>query len=299
MTPANHKQHPSDLHVTRVRAYYERNTQIFLASGTDGQTRTIHRAVWAPGVTTEREALTYINQCVVRSIAANTARCRATPVRVLDVGCGVGGMLCHLVRHSPVTVSGVGVSISPGQVKAARRYASAQGLGERCTFLEGNYLALPFRETFDVAVAIESLVHAPDLARAFREAALVLRPGGRLIICDDTLQVEATAETAHPQAPLLAAAFRRGWYAPALATLETIVSYAEHAGLTLIEQCDLTPDLRLLQLPELVVDALLRVGIRLPADWAFTQSLVGGLALQHGLRHGVFRYRWLVFEKRA
>jgi hypothetical protein len=45
--------------------------------------------------------------------------------------------------------------------------------------------------------------------------------------------------------------------------------------------------------------ALLRAGLRVPAAWAFTQSLAGGLALQHGLARGIFRYQWLIFERRA
>jgi ubiquinone/menaquinone biosynthesis C-methylase UbiE len=286
-------------HVARVRAYYERNTRLFLRSGTGRRTHTIHRAVWAPGVASPAQALMYINTLVRDAVASYAAGRGAPSLRVLDLGCGVGGVLCDLVGSAIHQLRGVGVSISPTQIRIARAHAVALGLAERCTFMEANYLSLPFGPAFDVAFAIESLVHAPDLSRALGEAARALLPGGRLLICDDFLRAGAPRGTGGADPVLLEAAFRRGWHAPALTTVAGLVERAARFGLDLVEQRDLTPDLRLLRLPSPAVAATLRAGLRVSAGWSFTQSLVGGLALQHGLGQGIFGYHWLAFEKRA
>jgi SAM-dependent methyltransferase len=121
-------------HVARVRAYYERNTRLFLGSGTGRRTHTIHRAVWAAGVGSPAEALMYVST-LVRGAVESYAAGRGAALRVLDVGCGVGGTLCDLVGGTARRLRGVGVSISPAQIRLARAHAAALGLAERCTFL--------------------------------------------------------------------------------------------------------------------------------------------------------------------
>jgi len=283
-------------HVEQVRDYYERNTRVFLAWGRDGQTHTIHRAVWAAGVTTEEQALTYINRQIADQVSEYYTEHKPGLVRVLDLGCGVGGTLSQLARQPGLPIQGVGISISPAQIRLARRYALEQGLADRCTFLDGNYMQLGFQPCFDAAIAIESLIHAPDLAEVFRQIAAVLKPGGQLLICDDLLLDHPPAIAGGVDTRLLLAAFRRGWHAFGAATISDLVAMAAAAGFRLRIQRNLTPDLRLLVLPNLLVNMLLQIGMLLPRSWTVTQSLIGGLALQHGLRHGVIGYQWLVFE---
>lgn len=281
--------HQPMTHLTpdHIRRYYERNTRLFRLFGSDSTTHTVHRAVWAPGVATTEQALHYLHD----ELAAMINRHIPTgPVQLLDLGCGVGGTLFYLARQHGERLRGVGVSISPTQVALARRTARTMGLDQQCRFLEADYLALPLRQHFDIAVAIESLVHAPDLPLVFQQAAAILKPGGRLIVCDDMLNDAALAH-----APWLVAAFQRGWHAPSASTQASYHAAAQAAGFRLHEQRDLTPDLRLLNLPTALVRRVLTMGAHVPAAWSFTQSLVGGLALQHGLRHGLIHYRWLVF----
>jgi SAM-dependent methyltransferase len=283
--------------VAHVRAYYEQNTRLFLRLGFGRRHRSIHRAVWAEGVTSHVEALGYINRLIGATIARYAVPGTRDPVRVLDLGCGVGGTLLTLAGHLPLPIHGLGVSISPTQVRLAHAAAAASRLQPRCQFIEADYRRLPCPAIFDFAVAVEALVHAPDIGHVLAEAAGALKPGGYLLICDDVLTDRRHDQPAHPSAAGWVAAFRRGWRAVGLVSRDTFIGLAQQAHLRLVEARDLTPDLRLLRLPVGIGQVLLRLGRYAPDRWAFIHSLVGGLALQYCLKHGVIAYQWLVLQK--
>jgi len=48
-------------------------------------------------------------------------------------------------------------------------------------------------DSCDAVIAIESFSHMPDVAGAFAQAARVLRPGGRLVVCDWLARAERSA----------------------------------------------------------------------------------------------------------
>jgi ubiquinone/menaquinone biosynthesis C-methylase UbiE len=271
-----------------VRAYYERNTRFFRAIGIGRRARAIHRAVWAGGVRDYASAMRYHH---TRIHAALVQRAAPGVVRVLDIGCGVGGTLLDLSESYAGELCAAGVSISPTQVHIANTDATAHGAADRCAFLEADFMHLPFQGAFDLAIAIESLVHAPDIAHAIGEAAAALAPGGELIICDDFLT------TTTPARPQSVEAFQRGWHAPGLTTVAALTQHAARVGLRLIEQQDLTPALRLVRLPDAIVTPLLRLGALLPRRHLFLHSNIGSLALQHCLARGMIGYYWLRFVR--
>jgi 27-O-demethylrifamycin SV methyltransferase len=115
--------------------------------------------------------------------------------RVLDAGCGVGAPAVLLADEYGVQVTGI--TVSHAQVAAARQRAAASGAADRATFQHGDYLSLDFPAgSFDAIVAIESLMHAPDLGRGLSELFRVLRPGGRLGLADCTKQARLGSEQA-------------------------------------------------------------------------------------------------------
>ena len=100
--------------------------------------------------------------------------------RILDLGCG-DGLLTSTLAERGARAIGVDVDRAMLQAASAR---SARGQ-HRPRFVEGRIEQLPFPDgSFDVVVVVTVLCLVADRAGAVREAARVLRPGGRLVIGD-------------------------------------------------------------------------------------------------------------------
>jgi cyclopropane fatty-acyl-phospholipid synthase-like methyltransferase len=106
---------------------------------------------------------------------------------VLDVGCGSGTPALKLARERGVRVTGISTS-SAGIATANRRAASA-GLDELVDFQLRDAMDNGFRDSsFDCAWALESSHLMPRRNRFVAETARVLRPGGRVALCDIVLR---------------------------------------------------------------------------------------------------------------
>jgi cyclopropane fatty-acyl-phospholipid synthase-like methyltransferase len=269
----------SDAAASGVRHYYDANTWKFLLTGSQ---RAIHRELWGPGVTTVAEAVHHTHDLVLDQLG--DAR------RVLDLGCGVGTASLYLARRRPVDV--VGVSISPEQVRLARRFA------ERSAPLEGtvrfevaDFTDLPDDLAgFDLAFAIEAFVHAGSAAEFCRNAARALRPGGVLVVVDDVLSGDSTDARLDD--------FRAGWHVSSLLTVPEVERLAAEAGLELEESRDLSSLQRLGRPRDRLVRAALPVLGRLQGRSVWAGSMVGGDALQRLHRDGLLEYRLLRFVRR-
>ena len=101
------------MHVDEVKRYYEQNTRRFLTLGQGGAEGAIHRAVWGEGVEDRREAFHFVHELVLRE-----ARTLQSPLRALDLGCGVGASLLYLAER--LSIEGIGITLSPLQVELAR-----------------------------------------------------------------------------------------------------------------------------------------------------------------------------------
>lgn len=97
------------------------------------------------------------------------------PGRALDVGCGEGRVCRDLAARG---FDVVGIDASPTLVLAAKEADCEH------EYLLARAEALPFPdELFDIVVAYNTLMDVEDMPLAVREAARVLRPGGRLCAC--------------------------------------------------------------------------------------------------------------------
>ncbi len=100
--------------------------------------------------------------------------------RILDVGCGEGGLVRFLTREGADVV---GLECSEHQLQRAK--AAAKAGGESYVFGRGE--SLPFEgASFDAVVFSNSLHHVdPDsMDRALDEAGRILRPGGLLYVAE-------------------------------------------------------------------------------------------------------------------
>lgn len=101
---------------------------------------------------------------------------------VLDVGCGSGAPACELVSRFGVRV--LGITTSAVGVAAARARAEAAGL-PGATFEQRDGTANGLADaSFDRVWVLESSHLMRDRAALISECARVLRPGGRLVLCD-------------------------------------------------------------------------------------------------------------------
>lgn len=150
-----------------VRAYYDGNTGLFLRLGIGRRTLALRRAVWAKGVGSLEEAVNYVNGLIAAEAASRAAVARESGLRVLDIGCGVGGSLFFLANAVPVALRGIGVTISPRQAETARREARVRGLSNRCSFIAGDFTRVSALPLFHLAFAIESFVHFSSPAASF------------------------------------------------------------------------------------------------------------------------------------
>jgi SAM-dependent methyltransferase len=277
----------------RIARYYDRSTSRFLRMGQSGAALAIHRPLWPAGTRNAEVAADHINVLVAGTAARELGR---VPERVLDLGCGVGGTILSLANRWP-HAEFTGLTLSPRQAGLARDFATDRGPTSRCRFRLANFLD-PGIDTppADLAVAIESSVHAPS-SRDFIDAASArLQIGGLLIVVDDMLAVPENELP--PGEAALVAQFRRGWHLGHVATPDEINAAASAAGLSLRADEDLTALLRLDRLR----DHLLRVvgpvaaRLRLEAIPLFA-NMIGGNALTCAYRAGVMRYRLLAFRK--
>jgi len=277
-----------------VRAYYEGNTKLFLSLGIGAKSLALRRAVWADGVAGLSEAVDFVNTLV----AAEAASCRSRTVdgvlRVLDIGCGVGGSLVFLCRATDAALHGVGVTISPRQAEFARRQARLRGLSGRLSFRTADFTAVSDLREFHCAFAIESFVHFAAPAAFFAAAGRALLPGGRLIVVDDFL----SGRRYSPRERRLIEAFRHGWLLASLCPVSRAVGVAGECGLRLVADRDLSPRLSQLPVNASVLSLLSRTVRALPVPWSYWRSTAGSLALAACQKAQLVEYHVLVFEKR-
>lgn len=277
---------------SKVGRYYDRNTPRFLRFGHGGANRAIRRAVWGPSARDRGEAIDYVNALILGELG------RIDAGFVMDLGCGVGGSIAYLSHRHPARY--LGATISGVQVRIGSRFLRDESIPDAkivgSDFTSDDFVeSLP--EKADCALAVESLLHVADLKQRMDSVARLVRPGGRLVVCDDMISRSAAGRDRTSREERLLREFRVGWHAVGLTPVDQFFESARAAGLLLLESRDLTPYLELDRTRDLAARAMLRAFRWLPLRPPWFSNLLGGNALQLCLKGGVIRYIYAVFER--
>ena len=98
-----------------------------------------------------------------------------SPAKILDAGCGTGGLIRRLTSEVPAW-EWTGLDALSLACQLARERSGG-------VVVEGRVEALPFPdEAFDAVVSADVLYHVKDDQAAIRESFRVLRPGGVMIV---------------------------------------------------------------------------------------------------------------------
>jgi len=98
--------------------------------------------------------------------------------RLLDVGCGWGGLAIHAAQHCGVDATGI--TLSQPQADLANARIAAAGLSERCRVLVRDYREMDEPGGYDALVSVGMFEHvgAALLPPYFHLAWRLLKPGG-------------------------------------------------------------------------------------------------------------------------
>ena len=177
----------------------------------------------------------------VRSLHHRIARLLGlrSGMEVLDVGCGVGGMMRGVSLYSGSEVTGL--TLGEGEVRSANSSAQDAGLSTLCRAVQGDCLAMPFAaDSFDAAYAVYALKYYPDLSVVLGEIQRVLRPKG--LFAAYCLGRTDSYDEDNPEHAQISADFEYATAMPPLPTVTRVVDSAEAAGLTCVTRMDISQE---------------------------------------------------------
>ncbi|HET9067485.1 MAG TPA: cyclopropane-fatty-acyl-phospholipid synthase family protein [Amaricoccus sp.] len=129
--------------------------------------------------------------------------------RILDIGCGWGGMALYLARVTGADVTGI--TLSEGQHRVATERAAAAGLSDRVRFRLQDYREVQGQYDNIVSIGMFEHVGLPQFATYFRTAHRLLAPDGVML-----LHAMAQPTAARYNQPFIDKYIFPGGYIPAL-----------------------------------------------------------------------------------
>lgn len=117
-------------------------------------------------------------------------------MRVLDIGCGVGGPAFYAAQSYGCHVTGI--DLTPEFIETAKELARQNGLTEKTEFHCTAGDNLPFNDdSFDAAFMFHVGMNIPDKAPVYQETARVLKSGANFLIYD-ILALENVTDMTYP-----------------------------------------------------------------------------------------------------
>ena len=302
----------------RIKQHYDLASDYYLSLWGEH----IHHGYWPTDASKATESKEVAQANLIKLLLDVSGLKDTKDLRVLDVGCGVGGTSRYLAAHLGATVTGI--TISTRQVELATKLAAEHepktsgseaeaethdktgidtpfipvGTGQ-VRFIEldaekmGDLFAAETAK-FDVVWISEALSHFPDKALFFRNAAAVLRADGRLVLADWFKGIDLTQAVLDADIKPI----EDGMLLPPLCTQADYVQLATDAGLTVYAAPkDISGDVK-------KTWDLSWSLVQSPALWAFALSqgrdgiafLQAFRAMRRGYANGSFRYAVMSFR---
>eukprot|EP00586_Coscinodiscus_wailesii_P017138 CAMPEP_0172519244 /NCGR_PEP_ID=MMETSP1066-20121228/291303_1 /TAXON_ID=671091 /ORGANISM="Coscinodiscus wailesii, Strain CCMP2513" /LENGTH=425 /DNA_ID=CAMNT_0013301797 /DNA_START=111 /DNA_END=1389 /DNA_ORIENTATION=+ len=197
---------------------------------------------------------------------------RGTEVKVLDVGCGIGGPMRNISRFLNADVTGItlnqyqverGNDITRGDDTVAINAVASRATGitlnqyqvergnditrgddtvcDKCRSVQGDFMCLPFSsESFDGAYAIEATCHAPDRVKCYAEILRVLKPGA-IFACYEWCTTDAF-DGKNPAHVRIKKQIEEGDGLPDIASTKECLAALEKAGFEILDERDMAED---------------------------------------------------------
>lgn len=159
-------------------------------------------------------------------------------MRVLDVGCGVGGPMRTIARFSGAHI--VGLNNNEYQIERGRRLNEQSDLSSQCSFIKADFMKVPSEDnTYDAIYEVEATCHAPDKVGIYAEILRLLKPGQ--LFAGYEWVVTEKYDPNNAEHVKLKKGIEVGNGLPDLETPDVIVAALKKAGFEVLESYDLAP----------------------------------------------------------
>ncbi|MCF6313473.1 MAG: class I SAM-dependent methyltransferase [Verrucomicrobiales bacterium] len=210
--------------VDEVADHYDRLNEFYLEVW--GEHR--HHAYWETGKESATEAIELMMQRIWRAVDLSTGG------RVVDVGCGSGGLARIFAQQCGAEV--VGYTVSAEERECAEKSSETLQQGSAVFFCR-DWLQNDVPDQWaDAVVLIESFSHLKNRGQVLAEVARVLKPGGRLLLADWV----AAPDVSQWKVKFLLQPMCRGGRLTGLNSMTENLELIEGGGLKCLEASDIT-----------------------------------------------------------
>ena len=160
-----------------IADYYDQTVNHYINWWKLSEILAVHYGMWEDDTKTFKQALQNINKNLAKISDIQSTH------HVLDAGCGVGGAALYLAKNIGCKVTGI--TLSKKQLRIANNELQKSNLKDLVKFEIQDYTKTNFKDnSYDIVWACESVCYASPKKAFVNEAFRILKPGGKIILCD-------------------------------------------------------------------------------------------------------------------